>query len=199
VAILMTLDNRADIYKTNTMSETYVALLRGINVGGHHKVPMADLRTTMEKMGFEKVQTLLNSGNVIFEGTFYLKTAPEEQLSTGLEKAFGFPIPVLIRTADDIRQLIRSQPFKGVEETKDTRLYVSFLKQNPKTRIELPWTADDGSFRILSVYQKAICSVLDLSVTNTVKGMDALGQLFGKATMTTRNWNTIKRIAKKLD
>lgn len=195
----MTLDNRADIYKTNTMSETYVALLRGINVGGHHKVPMADLRTTMEKMGFEKVQTLLNSGNVIFEGTFYLKTAPEEQLSTGLEKAFGFPIPVLIRTADDIRQLIRSQPFKGVEETKDTRLYVSFLKQNPKTRIELPWTADDGSFRILSVYQKAICSVLDLSVTNTVKGMDALGQLFGKATMTTRNWNTIKRIAKKLD
>lgn len=195
----MTLDNRADIYKTNTMSETYVALLRGINVGGHHKVPMANLRTTMEKMGFEKVQTLLNSGNVIFEGTFYLKTAPEEQLSTGLEKAFGFPIPVLIRTADDIRQLIRSQPFKGVEETKDTRLYVSFLKQNPKTRIELPWTADDGSFRILSVYQKAICSVLDLSVTNTVKGMDALGQLFGKATMTTRNWNTIKRIAKKLD
>lgn len=199
MAILTTLGNRADIYKTNTMSETYVALLRGINVGGHHKVPMADLRKTMEKMGFEKVQTLLNSGNVIFEGTFYLKTAPEEQLSTGLENAFGFPIPVLIRTADDIRQLIRSQPFKGVEETKDTRLYVSFLKQNPKTRIELPWTADDGSFRILSVYQKAICSVLDLSVTNTVKGMDALGQLFGKATMTTRNWNTIKRIAKKLD
>ncbi|KOH46565.1 DUF1697 domain-containing protein [Sunxiuqinia dokdonensis] len=181
------------------MSETYVALLRGINVGGHHKVPMAELRKTMEKMGFKKVKTLLNSGNVIFEGAFSPITDPEELVSTGLEKAFGFPIPVLIRTAEEIRELIRSQPFERVEEAKDTRLYVSFLKHDPKIQIELPWTADDGSFRILSVQQKAICSVLDLSITNTVKGMDALGQLFSKATMTTRNWKTINRIAEKLD
>jgi uncharacterized protein (DUF1697 family) len=181
------------------MSEIYVALLRGINVGGHHKVPMADLRKTMEKMGFKKVKTLLNSGNVIFDGAFKPITDPEELVSTGLEKAFGFPIPVLIRTAEEIRELIRSQPFEGVEETKDTRLYVSFLKHEPETQIQLPWTADDGSFRILSVHQKAICSVLDLSVTNTVKGMDALGKLFGKATMTTRNWKTINRIGENLD
>jgi len=47
--------------------EKYVAFLRGINVGGHHKVPMADLRKELEKLGFENVMTLLNSGNIIFE------------------------------------------------------------------------------------------------------------------------------------
>ncbi len=179
--------------------QTYVALLRGINVGGHHKVPMAALRKTMEKMGFEKVKTLLNSGNVIFDGAFSPKSDPEEQLSASLEKVFGFPIPVLIRTAEEIMELIHAQPFEGVKETKDTRLYVSFLKHDPETQIELPWAADDDSFRILSVRRKAICSVLDLSVTNTIKGMDALGKLFSKATMTTRNWKTINRIAEKLD
>ena len=47
--------------------ETFVALLRGINVGGHHKVPMAELRTELEKLGYSKVNTLLNSGNIIFK------------------------------------------------------------------------------------------------------------------------------------
>lgn len=182
------------------MSETkkYVALLRGINVGGHHTIPMADLRKTMEKMGFKKVQTLLNSGNVVFEGTFEPKTDLEEKLSAGLEKAFGFPIPALIRTADEIQELIRLQPFEAIEETKDTRLYVSFLNCDPESQIQLPWTSQDGAFRILSIQQKNICSVLDLSKTNTVKGMNALEKLFGKAAMTTRNWKTINRIVDKL-
>ena len=48
-------------------TEQYVAFLRGINVGGHHKIPMAELRNVMEEMGFSEVVTLLNSGNVIFD------------------------------------------------------------------------------------------------------------------------------------
>jgi len=183
------------------MSETkkYVALLRGINIGGHHKIPMATLKKTLKSMGFEQVKTLLNSGNVIFDGAFDPKTDPEKQLSTKLEKTFGFPIPVLLRTADEIQELIRIQPFKAVEVTKDTRLYVSFLKREPETQIQLPWTSADGSLHILSVHQKSVCTVLDLSATKTVKGMDTLETLLGKTNMTTRNWNTINRIAEKLD
>ena len=50
-------------------TERYVAFLRGINVGGHHKIPMADLRRALEELGFRKVVTLLNSGNVIFDSS----------------------------------------------------------------------------------------------------------------------------------
>ena len=176
----------------------YVAFLRGINVGGHHKVPMADLRKEMEKLHFKKVVTLLNSGNIVFEATAGDLATREKKISAHLEKGFGFPIPTLLRTADSINELLASDPFKDVMLTKDIRLYVSFLRDNPKTDIELPWISDDSSFRITHIKDKIVISILDLSITNTPKGMEAFERLFGKE-ITTRNWNTIKRIEKKLE
>ena len=176
----------------------YVALLRGINVGGNHKVPMAELKKEMTKMEFEHVETLLNSGNVIFDATPAQETELENTIAINLEKAFNFPIPVLVRDAAVMRDLIQNNPFAQIEVTKDLRLYVSFLKEKPVSNITLPWATSDGSFRILEARDNTICSVLDLAVTQSPKGMDALEQLFGK-NMTTRNWNTISRIAAKLN
>ncbi|WP_162427857.1 DUF1697 domain-containing protein [Pontibacter pudoricolor] len=175
----------------------YVAFLRGINVGGKHKVPMAELKTEMEKLGFGHVETLLNSGNVIFDAT----PAPEKELETiignSLEKAFGFPIPVLVRDAEVIADLRQNNPFQEVEVTKDTRLYISFLKEKPANDLTNPWATADGAFQVLEVRDRTICSVLDLAITQTTKGMGELEALFGKS-MTTRNWNTIDRIAAKM-
>jgi len=77
--------------------EKYVAFLRGINVGGHHKVPMADLRKELEKLGFENVETLLNSANIIFEAISDYEENLEKKISAHLEKSFGFPIPTIVR------------------------------------------------------------------------------------------------------
>lgn len=177
--------------------KTYVALLRGINVGGHHKVPMADLRKEMETLGFRNVITLLNSGNVIFEATEQPPETMESNIASHLEVVFGFPIPILLREAGEILEFIEHDPFRGIEVTKDIRLYVTFLKQAPETDIALPWTSDDQSYRILDIRNRAIFSVLDVSVTKTPKGMDKLDKLFGND-ITTRNWNTIHRIAGKM-
>ena len=174
----------------------YIALLRGINVGGHHKVPMSALAKEMRELGFENVITLLNSGNVIFDAALGQEEALEEAIANHLEKIFGFPIPVLIRRSEEILDLINNNPFKQIEITQDTRLYISFLKENPEIELRLPWISNDGSYRILELRGKTICSVLDLSATQTPKGMDALELLFGKS-ITTRNWNTINRIADK--
>ena len=176
------------------MSNHYISLLRGINVGGHHRVPMAELSQEMTKLGFENVKTLLNSGNVIFHTSLHREDKLEEAIADHLEKVFGFPIPVLIRRPEVMFDLVSNNPFKHTEVTKDTRLYLSFLKEKPVTALTLPWTSSDGSYRILEVREKTICSVLDLSATQTPKGMDALELLFGK-NMTTRNWNTINRIS----
>ena len=179
-------------------NSTYIALLRGINVGGHHKVPMAELREAMEQQGFTKIITLLNTGNIIFDASVNETDQLEIEIADVLQSTFGFPIPVLIRKKAMLLDLVQSEPFKEIAMTKDIRLYISFLKKKPEMEIETPWVSVDGSFRILEVRDRAIISVLDISITKTPQGMEALERLFGKDT-TTRNWNTILRIAGKLD
>jgi uncharacterized protein (DUF1697 family) len=175
----------------------YVAFLRGINVGGHKKVPMAELREQMAAMGFTPIITILNSGNILFQTSEEDEQAIETTIAQELASHFGFSIPVMVRRAEVISGLLQRNPFQAIGVTKEIRLYVSFLKDKPSSDLTLPWTSEDGSFRILEVKDRMVCSVLDLSVTKTPKGMDALEQLFGKQ-ITTRNWNTLLRIGKKL-
>lgn len=161
-------------------------------------MPMAELRKQMEQIGCTEVRTLLNSGNVIFNHQPAQEHLLEKQLAEHLGESFGFPIPVLIRTAEEIHALVDRQIFKDVEITKDTRLYISFVRDVPHRQITLPWLSEDGSFRIVAIVEKNIGSILDLAVSPTLKGMDALEQLFGKD-MTTRNWNTVLNIKSKLN
>lgn len=182
---------------TKKATELYVAFLRGINVGGHHKVPMADLRQEMEKLGYRKVTTLLNSGNIIFDAPADDPDHLEKTISGHLEKVFGFPIPTLVRKAKTLEELYNEDPFQKIEVTKDIRLYVSFLKNSPSMDLPLPWASTDHSYRILKVRDKTILSVLDLAVSNTPKAMEALERFFGRE-ITTRNWKTVERVMKKL-
>ena len=178
-------------------NQNYIAYLRGINVGGHHKLPMADLKIELESLGLKNITTLLNSGNIIFESDIAINPELENKISTHLEKSFGFPIPTIIRKAELILQLFNNNPFKNVKLTKDIRLYVSFLRENHKSELKLPWKSPDKSYEILEHTDKAILSILDLSISKTPKAMETLEKFYGKD-ITTRNWNTIERIAKKL-
>jgi len=178
-------------------SKKYIAFLRGINVGGHHKVPMADLRKVLEAMSFQKVTTLLNSGNVIFEAQTSKDTELSERIAERLEKVFQFPVPTIVISADSILDLLNDDPFEDEILTKESRGYVSFLQHKPKTSIQLPWISEDTSLKILRANDKLICSHLDLSKIKTPEAMNVLEKFYGKQ-MTTRNWNTIMRIGVKL-
>lgn len=179
-------------------TQKYVALLRGINVG-KHKVPMADLRNEMEGMGFDAVKTLLNSGNVVFETKKVPESELEEKISMQLEAFFGFPIPVMVRTRQAIRQIISDNPFEGIEVDKNTRLYVSFLKTAIKQApFDIPKASSDSSFRIIACKPAEVVSVLDLSISNTPNAMDMLEKSFGKD-ITTRNWNTVLKIGRLME
>ncbi len=178
-------------------NKRYIAFLRGINVSGHHKVPMADLKKEFEKLGFENVITILNSGNVIFNWKKDSLKTIEKIISTHLESYFKFPIPTIIRKSESVFKLIKDDPFKDIIISKDIRLYISFLKVDAKSTIELPWVSDDNSFEILNKRNGNIWSVLDLSISKSPRAMGVFEKYFGKD-ITTRNWNTIKRIEKKL-
>ncbi len=172
-----------------------VALLRGINVGGNKKVPMADLKKTLEKAGYTNVKTLLASGNVVLDAK-ETGVVLRKKLETLLEKTFGFPIPVLVRTMSEIMTIVKSDPFKKIPVTKETRLYVTFVSEDskPKGLIRIPYASPNGEYKILRATSTEIFSVLVLSpTTNTVKVMDVLEKEFGK-NVTTRNCNTVEKI-----
>ena len=177
--------------------ETYIAFLRGINVGGHHKVPMAELKKEFEKMGYSNCRTLLNSGNVIFEGSAEDMGPMISSITKHIEVVFGFPIPTIVVPAVTILDLIKHNPFAEIEITKDTRLYISFLQKEKPNELEVPWLSADSSFKILEKRANTICSVLDVSVSKTTEAMGILEKTYGKD-ITTRNWNTLVKIGEKL-
>ncbi len=173
----------------------YAAFLRGINVGGHHKVPMERLKKCIERIGFGDVKTLLNSGNVVFTSEMRNVGDVEALIESGVSDEFGFAIPTMVVGKQVIDRLIKSDVFTDVDIRDDIRLYMSIVRAGAVASITLPMVYDDGAFQIISQNDRMIASVLDLSKSKTVKGMDALEKLFGKD-ITTRNWNTILKVAK---
>ena len=105
----------------------WVALLRGINLGARNKVPMARLREVLEEAGFGDVRTYIQSGNVLFTAGGE-RAALARKLERTIEDAFGFPVPVALRKAAEIRRVAAARPFG--EDTSN--MHVTFLLDRPK-------------------------------------------------------------------
>ena len=95
----------------------YVALLRGINVGGNRKVEMAKLKQTFEKLGFEHVKTFINSGNVIFASDDKDQLKICGIIEKAIEKDFSLDVPVLIRSLDEIETFVKNLPENWVNDS----------------------------------------------------------------------------------
>ena len=111
--------------------KTYIALLKGINVGGHKKVPMADLRTLLEKEGFQNVQTYIQSGNVILQSKELNRMAIEEHISKAIQSHFGFEVSVLVKTRSELQRIFDKPPFN---EEKKKASYFMMLHDEPNAK-----------------------------------------------------------------
>jgi len=103
----------------------YVGLLRAVNVG-KRQVSMAKLRDLVEGLGYTEVQTVLQSGNIVFDAPRTKAVDLEASLSTAIEAEFGFPVPVLIRTAEQLDAVIDANPFPAALKTEPKFLHVAF-------------------------------------------------------------------------
>jgi len=174
----------------------YIALLRGINVGGHKKIAMADLREMCASLGFANSKTVLASGNVAWDADSADPASLQATLAQGIETTFGFSVPVIVMPRAQVERLVNSDPFAGTAVTEKTRLYVTFLPHPTPTTLDLPYHAPDQDFTILRVTGTEVCSVVQLSPkTGTVDAMKILEQEFGTQ-ITTRTWNTVLKIAR---
>ena len=106
----------------------YIALLRGINLGGKTMVKMEDLRSIFEALGLENVKTYINSGNVGFDAQKTTEQKLEEMIESAIESTLGKPIPVMVRDQKDIKRILEQNPFAGQYE-RHKHMHVLFLKE----------------------------------------------------------------------
>lgn len=124
----------------------YVALLRGINVGGHHIVKMEDLRRVLGSMNLENVKTYIQSGNAIFETPEKNADLLAEKIERELQKSFGFEIKTMTRTIAELEEIVRENPFK--QTAADEQLYISFLNAAPDAERRNAVLALENDFEI---------------------------------------------------
>ena len=110
---------------------TYIALLRGINVGGHKKIKMMDLQASFKELGFDKVRSYLQSGNIIFESSDSHCPSVIKKVKDKLLEDFGFSIPLLVKTPGDLNKIINNNPFLKKRGIDSAKLHVSFLSESP--------------------------------------------------------------------
>jgi uncharacterized protein (DUF1697 family) len=170
----------------------FVALLRAVNVGGTGIMKMADLKAICESIGFREVKTLLQSGNVAFLATGSDKSVAKK-LADAIEKSHGFRPAIMVRTAAEIADAMKRNPFRAEEKSDPSHLVVVFMAEAP---------AKDAAEKIAAV--KVVTERLHLSGRELFAHY-ASGQGTSKVTnavleralgvpATARNWNTVGKL-----
>lgn len=112
------------------MVDTHVALLRGINVGGKHRVPMAELRAVFEEIGCADVRTYIQSGNVVYRAPKSLAPRVADAAAEALAKRYDFAVPVVTRSAAEFADIASANPFLD-RDADPKALHVVFLARRP--------------------------------------------------------------------
>jgi uncharacterized protein (DUF1697 family) len=117
---------------------TYVAMLRGINVSGHKVLKMEKLRATFASLRFDDVKTYIQSGNVVFKTANASTASLEKKIAGKILVEYGFPVPVLVRTSQELDTVLKNNPLLKQEGIDEARLHVTFLSEPaPKTAGEI--------------------------------------------------------------
>lgn len=112
--------------------ETYISVLRGINVSGQKKILMTDVKAIYEKLGFKDVKTYIQSGNVVFKSEKKLpETEAAQKIEDAIQKKYNFHVPVIIRSLPEIKKVIESNSFLQQKDVDLKKLHVTFLSEIP--------------------------------------------------------------------
>ena len=171
----------------------YVALLRGINVGGKLMLKMEALRATFESLGFTGVKSYINSGNLGFETARTDDGKLAKSIHEAIEKDFGFDISVMVRSAAEINEIIANNPYIGQFEN-DKDMHVFFLASelsDVNTQLLLAKNSDD---EMITVNGRTIYYLLSISIIDSVLGKGFVDKKL-KVPATARNWRTVRKLA----
>jgi uncharacterized protein (DUF1697 family) len=172
------------------MTVTWVALLRGINVGRNKRIAMADLRAMLEALGNRDVRTLGQSGNLVFSSTQRKAEPLEQEISKGIRATFGMDVAVLLRTADEFVAAVDANPFVA-QGIGSAELHAAFLSAAPAAATaagidHAAFLPDEFAFGKRVVYVRLPNGVMGATLPDWDKVLGVRA--------TQRNWNTTTKL-----
>ena len=172
---------------------THLALLRGINVSGHNMIKMEALKTTLEAIGFENVQTYIQSGNVFVDSEDDNAAAVGFKIKQEIFKAFGHEVPVVVIGKSDLEACFKNNPFLKENDLDIKKIYVAFISTTLRSE-------SINDLKISQVKPDQACvDASRIYIKYTVgAGKTRLDQKYIEkklnVTATIRNWNTVTQL-----
>jgi uncharacterized protein (DUF1697 family) len=174
---------------TADKTRVHVALLRGINVGGKNRLPMATLTSMFERAGCSDVRTYIQSGNVVFGASARVAAQVGAQVSAAIEKQLGLRVPLVQRTAAELRAVAAGNPF--LREGQDrARLHVAFLAKAPVAAARAALDPDRSPPDRFALQRRELYLCCPNGMARTRLTNDYLDRTLGTLS-TVRNWNTV--------
>ena len=174
-----------------------IVLLRGINIGPNKRIPMPRLREVLAESGYEDVKTYVASGNIVLTS----KAKPrklEQDLAKLIEEEFGHDVPVVVRTRDELADVVERMPFGDVVEEPLKRLQVSFLSGKPNAQTAKRITDACEEPELVAIDGREIYAWHPDGI-----GRSELANLIATkklgVTVTARNWNTVLALLELAD
>lgn len=174
--------------------QTFISILRGINVSGQKKILMADLKSLYENLKFTDVTTYIQSGNVCFKSKENLSDILlAEKIEKAIYKKYAFEVPVIIRNEDELKNIISSNPFLKEKNIDEKKLHVTFLSQLPgnaeiKNISDVDYSPDQFIIKDKEVFLHTPAGYGETKLSNNFFEKKL------KVKATTRNWNTVNKL-----
>lgn len=172
----------------------YLAILRGINVGGKRKLLMADLKLICEEIGWTDLQTYIQSGNVLFNSKKEIDTIAEaKKLEKKIKSQYNYDVPVIIISIKALEVAAKKNPFIKSKDFDIKQMHLTFLSQAPekaplKEIKEFQYPPDEYKISGLFVYVKVLTSYHKTKVSN------GFFEKKLKVKASTRNWKTVSKL-----
>ncbi len=172
---------------------TYISLLRGINVNGQRKIQMKDLAELYAILGFEKIVTYIQSGNVVFSSKLNTLSKISQLIEKGIEDKFGYVVPVKVIEQNELQKIISGNPFLKVKGMDISKLHITFLSSAPsKENLKKIISADDDNDKMVIAGKEIY--ILCPNGYGRTKLTNSFFENKLKTNATTRNWKTINTL-----
>lgn len=173
--------------------QTYISMLRGINLGGHKKILMNDLKALYEAQGFHSVQTYIQSGNVIFQAEAISTLLLARQIEAAIAAQYPFEVPVIIRTREEMQATLVLNPYISQNDIDTEKLHLTFLEDMPESVHLAKINPADFAPDSFTLIGKDVHLHLPIDYGNS-KLSNTFFEKKLKVKATTRNWRTVNKL-----
>lgn len=169
----------------------YICLLRGVNVTGANLIKMEDLRTLCAKLKFEKPQTFIQSGNIVFRSAEKNESTICTRIGDAIEKKYGFRPAVMLRTAGELRAVVAGNPFRKRNDIHPGKLLVHFFSSAPAAEVKAKLAEAEKKEELHFVGRELYIYFPDGIGRSDFRSVIDRAL---KKTVTARNWNSVTRM-----